>query len=84
MEQPRQTNGHWSAAWLAAVRYMSLAGVTAYGTWLTGVQDKWDSLTSYDYLTCGVAVATAVLTALGAIMNDRWSNARKETNGTNG
>lgn len=81
MEQLRRTSKHWLPAWLAAVRYTALAGVTAFGTWLTGVQEKWETLTNYDILTCVVAVLTAILTALGAIMNDRWSTARKETNG---
>lgn len=83
MEQLKQNSHLWWPAWLAAIRYMMLTGITAFGVWLQGAQDKWDSLTSYDYWTLFVGAATAMLGALGAIMNDRWSAARKESNGTN-
>lgn len=67
------------AAWCAAGRYVLLAVLAAFSGWLQQVgKAGWESLTSYDVVFVSCALGISALTALGAVMNGRWSEAKEE------
>lgn len=68
------------SAWLAMARYTAFSVLTAFSAWLQQVgPDKWEKLTVYDWVTLAVALGLAALTAIGAVMNGRWTEAKNET-----
>ena len=42
----------------------------------TMAHQGWDSLTSYDVVFVACALSISALTALGAVMNGRWAEAK--------
>lgn len=65
------------AAWAAAARYVLLAVLAAFSGWLQQLgKQGWDSLTSYDIVFVTCALSISALTALGAVMNGRWTEAK--------
>lgn len=65
------------AAWAAAGRYVLLAVLAAFSGWLQQLgKQGWDSLTSYDVVFVACALSISALTALGAVMNGRWAEAK--------
>lgn len=67
------------AAWLAMTRYAAFAVLTTFSTWLQQIgPEKWKELTSFDWWALGSALGLSALTAIGAIMNNRWSEAKAD------
>ena len=65
------------AAWAAAARYVLLAVLAAFSGWLQQLgKQGWESLTSYDVVFVACALGISALTALGAVMNGRWAEAK--------
>jgi len=62
---------------LAVARYVSLAVLTYVSGWLDQIGDvaiaavKWNQ-----WATLGIGVATSALVALGAVMNQTWSQVK--------
>lgn len=68
---------NWFPAWFAATRYVAYNVALAYSGWLVSVKEHWGELSSWDYRNVTVILVLAALTALGAVMNGSWNEARK-------
>jgi len=78
MEKIQRKAKNWWPAIFAAARYVAYNVLLAYLTWLHVVKDRWDTLTMWDRHVLAAELGLAALLALGAIMNDRWTEAKNK------
>lgn len=72
------TKKHY-AAWLAMARYVMYAVLVTFSDWLRQLgEDKWNNLTSYETTSLVTSLGLSALVAIGAIMNNRWHEAKNE------
>lgn len=65
------------AAWAAAARYVMQGVLVTFSGWLQQLgKQGWDSLSSYDVVFIACALGVSGLSALGAVMNGRWAEAK--------
>lgn len=57
---------------VSAWRYMILGAANAFALWLTSVEDIWNQITLWHWLSLLASVLVAAMTSLGAVMNNEW------------
>jgi len=72
-------NRHWRMAIASAARYMLFNVLTAFSAWLVSVKGNWPDVGSWEVVYLVTSLSLTALGTLGAIMNDKWSTARKGT-----
>lgn len=61
----------------SAARYMLFNVLTAFSAWLVSVKGNWPEVGSWEVVYLVTSLSLTALGTLGAIMNDKWSQARK-------